>query len=202
MLLHHSRVVGLGSGDAVTHGLIEQFFNGTLVEQLLDSLFIQSPAHVAEGVGDLVICPAYVLDLKVVSGHCHHPPVSDGVQIGHHHDVGEQIVVGADQEGLILQIFPKLFSHGPLESQELQLRRVIFQLTSLEAVTSVGDGMVTTVILLLGEHCSQSLYRGICLKQEGLLEIRECQHRRRKALYLKLLECRQGVRGVAQLGEI
>ena len=158
MLLHHSRVVGLGSGDAVTHGVIEQFFNGTLVEQLLDGLFIQSPTHVAECVGDLVICPTYILNLKVVSGHCHHPPMSDSIQIGCHHDVGERIVVSADQEGLILQIFPKLFSHGSLESQELQLRRVIFQLTSLEAVTSVGDGMVTTVVLLLGEHRSQSLY--------------------------------------------
>ena len=116
MLLHHSRGIGLGSGDAVTHSVIEQFFNGTLVEQLLDGLFIQSPAHAAEGVSDLVIHPAYVLDLRVVSDHCRHPPMSDGVQIGCHHDVGERIVVGADQEGLILQIFPKLFSHGPLES--------------------------------------------------------------------------------------
>ena len=47
MLLHHSRVVGLGSGDAVTHGVIEQFFNGTLVKQLLDGLFIQSLAQAA-----------------------------------------------------------------------------------------------------------------------------------------------------------
>ena len=195
MLLHHSRVVDLGSGDAVTHSVIEQFFNGTLVEQLLDGLFIQSPAHTAEGVGDLVICPAYVLNLKVVSGHCCHPPMSDNVQIGHHHDVGQRIVVGADQEGLILQIFPKLFSHGPLESQELQFRRVIFWLASLEAATSVGDGMVMTVVLLLGEHRSQSLYRGVCLKQEGLLEICECQHRRHKALNLKLLERCQGIRG-------
>ena len=155
----------------------------------------QSPAHVAEGVGDLVICPAYVLDLKVVSGHCRHPPMSDSIQIGCRHDVGQRIVVGADQEGLILQIFPKLFSHGPLESQELQLRRVIFQLASLEVATSVGDGMVMTIVLLLGEHRSQSFYRGICLKQEGLLEIRERQHQCREALYLELLERRQGIQG-------
>ena len=195
MLLHHSRVVGLSSGDAVTHGVIEQFFNGTLVEQLLDGLFIQSPTHPAEGISDLVIRPAYVLDLKVVSSHCCHPPMCDGIQIGRHHDVGQRIVVGADQEGLVLQIFPKLFSHGPLESQELQFRRVIFQLASLEAATSVGDGMVTTIVLLLGEHRSQSFYRGVCLKQEGLLEVRERQHRYREALYLKLLERCQGVRG-------
>ena len=170
MLLHHSRVIGLGSGDAVTHGVIEQFFNGTLVEQLLDSLFIQSPAHAAEGIGNLVIHPAYILDLKVVSSHCRHPPMSNGIQIGHRHDM---IVVGVDQEGLVLQIFPKLFSHGPLEGQELQFRRVIFQLASLEAATSIGDGMVMTVVLLLGEHRSQSFYRGICLKQEGLPEVCE-----------------------------
>ena len=96
MFLHHSRVIGLGSGNAVTHGVIEQFFNGTLVEQLLDGLFIQSPAHATEGISDLVIHPVYVLDLKVESSHCHHPPMSDGIQIGHRHDVGQRIVVGAD----------------------------------------------------------------------------------------------------------
>ena len=195
MLLHHSRVISLGSADTVTHSMIKQFFNGTLVKQLLDGLFIQSPAHAAEGIGNLVIHPTYVLNLKVVSSHCHHPPMSDSIQIGHRHDIGQWIVVGADQEGLVLQILPKLFSHGPLESQELQLRRVIFQLTSLEATTSIGDGMVTTVVLLLGEHRSQSFYRGVCLKQEGLLEICECQHRLREALYLELLECHQGIRG-------
>ena len=106
MLLHHSRVVGLGSGDAVTHGVVEQFFNGTLVKQLLDGLFIQSPAHLAEGVGNLVIRSAYVLDLKVVSSHCRHPPMSNGVQIGRCHDIGQRIVVGVDQEGLVLQVLP------------------------------------------------------------------------------------------------
>ena len=158
MLLHHFRDVSLSSGDAVTHGVIEQFFNGILVEQLLDGLFIQSPAHAAEGIGDLVIHPAYVLDLKVVSSHCRHPPMSDGIQIGCRHEIVQRIVVCVDQEGLVLQILPKLFSHGPLESQEIQFRRVIFQLASLEAMTSVGDGMVMAVVLLLGEHRPQSFY--------------------------------------------
>ena len=145
MLLNHSRVINLSSGDAVMHGMIEQFFNGTLVEQLLDGLFIQLLTHAAEGFGDLVIHPVYVLDLKDVSSHCHHPPMSNAIQIGHRYDVGQQIVVSADQEGLVLQILPKLFSHGPLESQELQFRRVVFQHTSIEATTSIGDRMVMTV---------------------------------------------------------
>ena len=164
MLLHHSRVVGLGSGDAVTHSVIEQFSDSTLVEQLLDSLLIQSPAYTTEGISDLVIHPAYVLDIEVVSSHCHHPPMSDGIQIGCRHDVGQRIVVSVDQERLVLQILPKLFSHGPLESQELQLRGVIFQLASLEATTGVSDGMVTAVVLLLGEYHSQSFYRSVGLK--------------------------------------
>ena len=121
------------------HSVIEQFFNSTLVEQLFDSLLIQSLAYMAEGIGDLVIRPAYVLDLEVVSSHCHHPPMSDSIQIGRRHDVGQWIVVSADEERLVLQILPKLFSHGPLESQELQLRGVILQLASLEAATGVGD---------------------------------------------------------------
>ena len=99
--------------------------------------------------------------------------MSDGIQIGRRHDVGQRIVVGVDEERLVLQILPKLFSHSPLESQELQLRGVIFQLTSLEATTGIGDRMVTAVVLFLGEHRSQSFYRGVCLKQEGLLKIRK-----------------------------
>ena len=78
--------------------------------------------------------------------------MSDGVQVGRRNDVGQRIVVGADEERLVLQILPELFSHGPLESQELQLRGVILQLASLEATTGVGDGMVMVVILFLGEH--------------------------------------------------
>ena len=122
--------------------MIEQFFNGTLVKQLFDGLLIQSLAHTAEDVSDLVICPTYVLNLEVVSSHCRHPPMSDSVQVGRHHDVGQRIVVGADEERLVLQILPKLFSHGPLEGQELQLRGVILQLASLEAATGIGDRMV------------------------------------------------------------
>ena len=186
---------GLGSGNAVMHSMIEQFFNGTLVEQLFDGLLIQSLTYMAEGVGDLVIHPVYILDLEVVSSHCRHPPMSDGVQIGHHHDVGQRIVVGADEERLVLQILPKLISHGPLESQELQLRGVILQLTSLEATTGVGDRMVMVIVLFLGEHRVQSFYRGVCLKQEGLLKSSKHQHRRREALHLKLLKCHQGIRG-------
>ena len=121
--------------------------------------------------------------------------MSDGIQIGRRHDVGQRIVVGADEERLVLQILPKLVSHGPLESQKLQLRGVILKLASLEAATGVGNGMVTVVILFWGEHRSQSFYRGVCLKQEGLLKISKCQHRRREALHLKLLKRHQGVRG-------
>ena len=116
-------------------------YNSTLVKQLLDGLLIQPLAYTAEGVSDLVIRPAYIVDLEVVSSHCCHPPMSDGIQIGHLHEVSQWIVVGVDEERLVLQILPKLFSHGPLESQELQLRGVIFQLASLEAATGVGDGM-------------------------------------------------------------
>ena len=126
------------------HGVIEQLLNGILVEELLNGLLIQMPAHAAEGVGDLVIHPTYVFDLEVVSGHCRHPPVSDGIQVRHRHDIGQWVIIGADQEGLVLQILPKLLCHGPLESQELQFRRVVLQLASLEATTSIGDGMVTT----------------------------------------------------------
>ena len=59
---------------------------------------------------------------------------------------------------IILQILPKLFGHGPFQSQELQFRRVILQLASLGASTGIGYRMIMAVSLLLGEHCPQSLY--------------------------------------------
>ena len=90
-----------------------------------------------------------------------------------HHD----IIVGPNEEGLVLQILPKLFSHGPFQGQELQFRRVILQLASLEAMTGIGHRVITAVVLLLGKHCPQPLYRCISLQQKGPLEVRECQHR-------------------------
>ena len=133
--------------------MVEQLLDGILVQQFFDGVFIQVPTYIAKGVGDLVVCPMYVLDLKVVSSHCPYPLVPDGVQVRHHHDIGERVIVGPDEEGLILQILSKLLSYGSFESQELQFRRVVLQLTSLEAATSVGYGVITTVVLFLRQHC-------------------------------------------------
>ena len=116
-------------------------------------------SHVAKALSYLVVRPAYVLDLKVVLCHCRYPPVPDGIQIGHRQDIGQWVIVSSNEEGLALQIFPKLFGYGPFQGQELQFRRVVLQLTSLEAVTGIGHWVITAIILLLGEHCPQALYR-------------------------------------------
>ena len=101
----------------------------------------------------------YVLDLEVVPHHCRYPPVPNSVQIGHRQDIGQWVIVGSNEEGLVLQILPKLFGHGPFQGQELQFRRVVLQVASLEAVTGIGYWVITAIILLLGEHGPQALYR-------------------------------------------
>ena len=94
-----------------------------------------------------------------------------------HHDIGQRVIVGPNEEGLILQILPKLFSHGPFQGQEHQFRGVILQLASLEATTGVGHRVITAVVLFMREHCPQPHYGCIGLQQKGLLEVREHQHR-------------------------
>ena len=193
MFLCYPGVVGLSSRDAIAHSIAEQLFDGTLIKQFLVGILIQTPTHTAQGIGDLVVHPMHILDLDVLTRHCRHPSVSNSVQVGHCHDIGQRVIVGPYKEGLILQILPKLFGHGPFQSQELQFRRVILQLASLEALTGIGYRMIMAVDLLLGEHCPQSLYWCVGLQQERLLEVRECQHRHRETLHLKLLERCEGV---------
>ena len=153
MLLSHSRIVGLSSRGAIVHSVVEQLLDGILIQQLFDGVFIQVPTYTAKGVGDFIVCPTYVFDLEVVSSHCRYPPVSDGIQVRRRHDIGQRVIVGPDEEGLVLRILPKLLSYGPFEGQELQFRGVVLQLASLEAVTSLGYGVITTIALFLGQHC-------------------------------------------------
>ena len=89
--------------------------------------------------------------------------------------------------------FPTSRKVNTIETVQLQLRRVILQLASLEALTGIGYRMITSIDLLLGEHCPQSLYWCIGLQQERLLEVRECQHQCCETLPLKLLERCEGV---------
>ena len=42
-----------------------------------------------------------------------------------------------------------------------------------QGVAAKGDWMVMSITLLLGEHSPQPFLRGICLKQERLVKIRE-----------------------------
>ena len=81
MLLGHPRVVGLCSRDAIAHSMAEQLFDGALIKQFLDSILIQMPTHVTKGIGNLVVCPTYILDLTytLFLSQCRVPePVSPG----------------------------------------------------------------------------------------------------------------------------
>ena len=44
-----------------------------------------------------------------------------------------------------------------------------------QGVAPKGNGMVPSIALFLGEHCSQSLLGGIRLQQERLVKVREHQ---------------------------
>ena len=158
MLLGHPRVIGFRSWDAIAHSMVKQFLDGALIKQFFDSILFQAPTYSARGISrDFVVRPTYILDLKVISHHSHHPPMPNGIQIGCHHDISQRVIVDLHEEGLILQILPKLISYGPFESQELQFRRVVLGLTSLKAMTGIGYGMVSAINLLLGGHRPQSL---------------------------------------------
>ena len=138
--------------------MAEQLLDGILVQQFFNSILIQVPTYSAQGVGNLIVRPAHVLDLKVISCHSCHPFMSNGIQIGNHHDVGQRVIVSLDEEGLVLQVLLKLVSHGPLEGQELQFGGVVLEFASFKATTGISYGMVPAIILLLGEHSPQSFY--------------------------------------------
>ena len=61
------------------------------------------------GVCDFIVCPLYLLNLEVIACHSCHPSMSNGIQIGCRHDIGEGIVVGFDQEGLVPQLLLELW---------------------------------------------------------------------------------------------
>ena len=98
-------------------GVVEQFRYRVFVQ-----FFRWQPT---QGIPYLVVRPFQILQLHVVSGQCHDPTMTESIQVGCRKDVGQWIVIHPYCEGLVLEIFPKLLCHGPLEGQELELGGMI-----------------------------------------------------------------------------
>ena len=114
--------------------------------------------------------------------------------MGRGEDVGERIVICVDNKLVSVlpvqsQIFMELFCDSPFQCKELLFVGMIPLLGLIHGSTSISHWMVPTIILLLRENSSKAFPGGICLQQEGFLEVRESQHWRIHTLFFEGIEC-------------
>ena len=116
------------------------------------------------------------------------------IKIGRGEDVGDRIVIHADNKLISVlpirsQIFMKLLCNSPFQCKKLLFVRMVSLLSLVHGSASISHWMVFTIILLLRENSSEAFPGGIRLQQERFLEIREGQHRSIHALFLEDIEC-------------
>ena len=56
------------------------------------------------------------------------------------------------------EVFFKMFSDGPFQSQELQLQGMIVLLVAIKDPTGKGDGVVFAITLFLGQPCPKAFF--------------------------------------------
>ena len=121
--------------------------------------------------------------------------MTKSIQVGGNEDVGQWIIIRPYCEGLVLEVFPKLLSYGPLEGQELELGGMILGLSSFKFSTCKGHWVVMPVVGLLEQYGTQSFSGGISFQPEWLPEIRKYQDRTCHALLLQVLKGLKCFRG-------
>ena len=70
-----------------------------------------------------------------------------------HHYISQWIVVSLYQERLIGQVLLEMFCNHPLQCQELKLCWVIISLMGHEGSAAIGNKVISSVYLLLLQHC-------------------------------------------------
>ena len=118
---HYSWVICLCLGNITGPGMIEECSDGFQVQPLRDP---------AQNVCNLVVGTLQVFNGHVIPSKCGYPLVSKGIQVKGSHHVSEGIIIGAYHEGFVPEVLFELVGYGPLESQELQLGRMVLPLTS------------------------------------------------------------------------
>ena len=72
-------------------------------------------------------------------------------------------MIGLHYKRCICKVLFEVLRHAPFQCKELQLGAMIVLLQWGQRAASKGNGMVLSIVLFLGEHCSQAFLRGIRL---------------------------------------
>ena len=107
-----------------------------------------------------------VFQLKVEPHKGSKPSVTSGIKVRCHHYVSQGIVVCLYQERLIGQVLFEMFCNHPLQCQKLKLSQMIILLMRHKGSAAIGDWVILSVHLLLGQHCPESILECICLQQK------------------------------------
>ena len=150
--------------------------------------------HVAEKISHCVIFPLLVLQREVVISQTGHLPMTSCIEMGRGEDVGERIVICADNKLISVlpiksQIFMKLLRDSPFQCKKLLFVRMLSLLSLVHGSASISHWVVSTIFLLLRENSCEAFPRGVHLQQERFLEIREGQHWSIHALFFEDIEC-------------
>ena len=162
--------------------------------QCLLHFFREAVLHATEKISHCIIFPLLVLQGEVVIGSTSHPPVTSYFKMGRGEDVGERIVIHADNKRVSVlpvrsQIFMELLCDSPLQCKELLFVGMIPLLSLIHGSTGISHWMVPTIILLLRKNSSKAFPGGIHLQQERFLEVRESQHWSIHTLFFEGIEC-------------
>ena len=120
-------------------------------------VWVQSSSNLAQHVCHSVIMPLLIFHLKIEMLKGSYPLVASGTKVQCHHYVSQGVVICLYQEGLIEQVLLEMFCNCPFQCQKLKLGQVVTLLMKGEASATIGDGVISSVGLFLGQHCSKSI---------------------------------------------
>ena len=100
-----------------------------------------------------VITPLLVFHLKIEMHKGSYPLMTSGIKVQCHHYVHQWVVVCIYQEGLIVQVLLEMLCNHPFQHQKPKLGQVVILLMRNEGSATIGDRVISSISLFLGQHC-------------------------------------------------
>ena len=101
--------------------------------------------------------PLLVFHFKIDMHKGSYPFVTGGIKVQCHHYASQWVVVCPYQEGLIEQVLIEMFGNSPFQCQKLKLGQVVILLTRGEGSATVGNRVISSISLFLGQNCPKSV---------------------------------------------
>ena len=91
------------------------------------------------------------------------------IQLGHHKDIDQRIIICVHIECQPVQVFVEFFNYHPLEGEKLQLVCRLMGLSLGQAPTSISYYCVCAIFVGLVDDRSQARPTGISVELKGLV---------------------------------